>query len=203
VSSFGERKGKIYAISGFRESTNVAVPGSIECVCLKCLVGHQPTVVVKGHINTQPSQPVHELQDRDPSEFIWREERKNIRNLGLPGKYQCCCSWFDRVRYPCSGHYGELLLPCLKCLVGHQPTVVVKGHINTQPSQPQQWVDGQRDISNMEGAVPHNARYSASGQAVFADPCPPVRTSLRPRISKNCLTTSRITGIMGNCSFHV
>ncbi|KAJ5277573.1 PAP/25A-associated, partial [Penicillium chrysogenum] len=32
VSSFGERKGKIYAISGFRESTNVAVPGSIECV---------------------------------------------------------------------------------------------------------------------------------------------------------------------------
>jgi non-canonical poly(A) RNA polymerase PAPD5/7 len=32
VRSFGERKGKIYAISGFLESTNVAVPGSIECV---------------------------------------------------------------------------------------------------------------------------------------------------------------------------
>ncbi|KAF4772519.1 hypothetical protein HAV15_012262 [Penicillium sp. str.  len=32
VRSFGERKGKIYAISGFLESTNIAVPDSIECV---------------------------------------------------------------------------------------------------------------------------------------------------------------------------
>ncbi|KAJ6000942.1 hypothetical protein N7481_001351 [Penicillium waksmanii] len=32
VRSFGERKGKLNAISGFLESTNIAVPGSIECV---------------------------------------------------------------------------------------------------------------------------------------------------------------------------
>jgi hypothetical protein len=40
-------------------------------------------------------------------------------------------------------------------------------------------------------------------QVTEKPPSPPVRTSLRPRISKNCLTTDRITGIMGNCSFHV
>lgn len=40
-------------------------------------------------------------------------------------------------------------------------------------------------------------------QVTEKPPSPPVRTSLRPRISKNCLTTNRIAGIMGNCSFHV
>lgn len=32
VRSFSERKGKIYAISGFLETTNIAIPNSIECV---------------------------------------------------------------------------------------------------------------------------------------------------------------------------
>ncbi|KAJ5275482.1 hypothetical protein N7497_006093 [Penicillium chrysogenum] len=32
VRSFSERKGKIYAISGFLETTNITIPDSIECV---------------------------------------------------------------------------------------------------------------------------------------------------------------------------
>lgn len=39
-------------------------------------------------------------------------------------------------------------------------------------------------------------------QVIENPPSPPLRTSLRPRINKKNLTTDRITGIMGNCSFH-
>lgn len=39
-------------------------------------------------------------------------------------------------------------------------------------------------------------------QVIEKPPSPPVGTSLRPRINKNCLITARITGIIGYCDFH-